>query len=128
MSLNSVLYVEDEPDIQQIVKMLLTKSDIEVFDFDSGESAIEAAQELSFDMMILDLMLKEIDGVSTLEKIRSFDKHKDVPCVFLTAKVDRKTLSDIDKIDNVGIVYKPFNLNTFLDELQRQKARLSPSN
>ena len=117
MKLSTVLYVEDEPDIRQIVKFILARKRIQVHDFCSGEEAVKAAPSLRPDLLILDLMLKGLDGKSTLVELRKLVHLQHVPCVFLTAKADSVTCKSIERIDKAEVMFKPFQAENLVDEI-----------
>ena len=119
MNFSTVLYVEDEPDIRQIVKLILDQAGVKVHEFENGTEAIDAADKLEPDLIILDLMLKGMDGDLALTKLREFEHLSTVPCIFLTAKVDASTLGRIQRIDNVEIMRKPFKAEQLTSTLNR---------
>ena len=102
-----VLVVDDEKLIVKGIRFSLEQDDMEVDCAYDGEEALKLAQENEYDIILLDLMLPKVDGLSVCQQIREFS---DVPIVMLTAKGD-----DMDKI--LGLEYgaddyitKPFNI------------------
>ena len=102
-----VLVVDDEKLIVKGIRFSLEQDDMEVDTAFDGEEALAKARENSYDIILLDLMLPKIDGLSVCQQIREFS---DVPIVMLTAKGE-----DMDKI--LGLEYgaddyitKPFNI------------------
>ncbi len=101
-----VLVVDDEKLIVKGIRFSLEQDDMIVDTAYDGEEAVEKAREGNYDMILLDLMLPKLDGLSACQQIREFS---DVPIVMLTAKGE-----DMDKI--MGLEYgaddymtKPFN-------------------
>ncbi len=102
-----VLVVDDEKLIVKGLRFALEQDDMEVDTAYDGEEAVEKAREGSYDIILLDLMLPKLDGLSACQQIREFS---DVPIIMLTAKGE-----DMDKI--LGLEYgaddyitKPFNI------------------
>jgi two-component system alkaline phosphatase synthesis response regulator PhoP len=81
-----ILLVDDEPDILEIVGYNLSSEGYEVFKADNGKKAIELAEENNPDLILLDVMMPEMDGIETCEKIRNIPQLKEVVIAFLTAR------------------------------------------
>lgn len=101
----SILVVEDEAKIADIVKAYLEKDGFEVTVANTGEKAISRLKD-RFDLIILDLMLPDMDGEDICETIR---KDSDVPIIMLTARSDED-----DRVTGLGLgaddyVVKPFS-------------------
>ena len=102
-----ILIVDDEKLLVKGIKFNFEQDGYTVETAYDGEEALRLAKDKSIDVIILDLMLPKIDGLSVCQKIRDFSR---VPIIMLTAKAD-----DIDKI--LGLEYgaddyltKPFNI------------------
>ena len=102
-----VLVVDDEKLIVKGIRFSLEQDDMVVDTAFDGEEALEKARANNYDIILLDLMLPKVDGLSVCQQIREFSE---VPIVMLTAKGD-----DMDKI--MGLEYgaddyitKPFNI------------------
>ncbi len=114
-----VLIVEDDSNIAGLQKDYLEKSGYEVDVCFDGESGFNAASENKYDMIILDIMLPKMDGVSVANKIR---QTKDVPIMMLSARDD-----EYDKIDALSAgaddyMTKPFS---FAEMAARVKAQIA---
>ena len=111
--LSKILYVEDEPDIQAIVK--LTLEQIGGFNLEicsSGQEAIDKGAAFEPDLILLDVMMPGLDGPSTLQELRRFDSLKGVPAVFMTAKVQPQEITQYKEIGAVDVIVKPFDPTT----------------
>lgn len=80
-----VLVVDDEADIRELVGFNLRAAGLEVLFAASGTAAIDCARRERPDLVILDLMLPELDGVSVCELIRKYPETADTPVIMLTA-------------------------------------------
>lgn len=104
--MKKILVVDDEKPISDIVKFNLSKEGYDVYTAYDGEEAIEQAEEVVPDLILLDLMLPKIDGLEVCRQIR---KKHDMPIIMVTAKD-----SEIDKVLGLELgaddyVTKPFS-------------------
>lgn len=118
-----ILVVEDEEHIAEGIKLNLTLQGYDVLVSKDGVSALSDWREWRPDLIVLDIMLPGIDGISVLRNIRLEDER--VPILILSAKGDTK-----DKVK--GLVHgvddylsKPFNLEEFLLRIERLLKRAS---
>ncbi|MFE5318352.1 response regulator transcription factor [Paenibacillus sp. NPDC056579] len=81
----TILIVEDERILREIMKDYLLEEGFKVFEADDGKKALELFQEHEIDLIILDIMLPELDGWSICKRIR---KVSNVPIIMLTARAD----------------------------------------
>ena len=81
-----ILCVDDEPDILEILKYNLTNEGYNVLTAVDGKSAIEIAYNLNPNLIIMDVMMPNMDGIAACEKLRSDDKFNDTIIMFLTAR------------------------------------------
>ena len=108
----SILLVEDEENLQEALKLNLVLEGYEVTIADNGIAALDSVQREHFDLMILDVMLPELDGISVLENIRL--QNNDIPVLILSAKA-----SSADRVLGLkkgadDYLTKPFNLEELL--------------
>lgn len=118
MEIRKVIYVEDEPDIRTVVALILSTYDIEVAEFGSGAEAIERAGDLQPDLILMDLTMAEMDGIEALLRLREISGYEEVPCVFVTARIDDQAIADLKEIENASVIRKPFDPGTLVDELK----------
>jgi CheY-like chemotaxis protein len=104
-----VLVVDDEEDIREVAQLgLETFAGWEVRTAASGPQALREAAADPPDVVLLDVMMPELDGPSTLAALREDPATRDVPVVFLTAKAqagERRRLEDLA----AGVIAKPFD-------------------
>ncbi|GIL40623.1 response regulator [Roseiterribacter gracilis] len=109
-SLTRVLYVEDDPDIQAIVRIALeTVGQLQLRICSSGQEAVDAVGEFRPDFLLLDVMMPGLDGPQTLEQIRSIDGFADVPAAFCTAKVQPQEIERLRALGACDVIAKPFD-------------------
>ncbi|WP_028399391.1 response regulator transcription factor [Ectobacillus panaciterrae] len=79
----NILIVDDESDMRQLVGMYLENSGYAWEEAENGVQALQKMKKQSFDLLILDMMMPEMDGIALCREIR---KKSDIPVIFLTAK------------------------------------------
>lgn len=109
-TLRTILYVDDEPDIREVVEMSLSfAGDLHVHTCDSGERALELLPSVAPDLILLDVMMPGLDGPSTLQRIREMPKFARTPVVFMTAKALPQEVARFKSLGAVAVIAKPFD-------------------
>jgi two-component system alkaline phosphatase synthesis response regulator PhoP len=113
----SILLVEDEENLQEALKLNLELEGYEVTTADTGTGALKAIKNEYFDLIILDIMLPEMDGLTVCENIRM--QNNDVPILFLSARN-----SSADRVLGLkkggdDYITKPFNLEELLLRVEK---------
>lgn len=117
--LNKICYVEDDADIQRIVRMSLErigKMTIEIVG--DPTRAIEAIIAFKPDLVMLDWMMPVMDGPAVLRKMREHAETKDLPVVFITAKASKRELDELRAMGAAGTISKPFSPRDLPDQLR----------
>ncbi len=125
MQFTTILYVEDEPDIRRIVNLLFKQHGFEVHDFDSGKAALAEAGNISADLIVLDVMLKDMTGEIILSHLRKLETFAHTPCIFLTAKVDSESVEILRNLYRADIIFKPFSIDNLITDLERLYVKLT---
>jgi two-component system OmpR family response regulator len=116
--LRHVLYVDDEPDIGEIVQFALQHTlKIEVALCLSGMEAVGLAERLQPDLIMLDVMLPGVDGVSLFKQLKASPPTHQIPVVFVTAKVRALDLAFYRDLGALGVIGKPFDPLALGDQL-----------
>src|SRR5436189_6365707 len=113
----SILLVEDEENLHEALKLNLELEGYEVTSSFDGAAALKAVENEYFDLLILDVMLPEVDGISVTETVRL--KNNEVPILILSAKN-----SSADRVLGLkkgadDYLTKPFNLEELLLRIQK---------
>tara|TARA_R110002012_G_scaffold71789_3_gene183804 strand:- start:8745 stop:9137 length:393 start_codon:yes stop_codon:yes gene_type:complete len=109
-SLERILYVEDDLDIQTVATLALeVVGGFNVKVCSSGEQALEEVVAFAPDMILLDVMMPGMDGPTTLKALRQLDSLDEVPIAFMTAKVQSHEVDQLIKLGAVGVITKPFD-------------------
>ena len=104
-----ICYVEDDEDIQKIVRMTLErigKMTVEVV----GDplQAIETIKRFKPELVLLDWMMPGMDGPTLYRKMKEVPEVRDLPVVFITAKASPKELDELHALGAAGTISKPF--------------------
>ena len=109
-TLQRILYVEDEPDIQAVARIALeTVGGFTVQICSSGEEALQAAVEFAPDLLLLDVMMPGMDGPTTLQELRNLPDLENTPAVFMTAKVQPQEIEQFKSYGALDVIAKPFD-------------------
>jgi len=116
-----LLLVDDDDSIREIATLSLQRvGGWDVIPASGGQEAIETAKKGGdFDVVVLDVMMPEIDGPETLERLRAGPLAADVPVVFLTAKLQAADRQRLHALGARGVIAKPFDPMTLPAELER---------
>lgn len=118
--MSKILIVEDEESIAELEKDYLELSGFEVDIENRGDTGLEKALNVDYDLLILDLMLPEVDGFEICKRVR---EKKDIPVLMVSAKKE-----DIDKIRGLGMgaddyITKPFSPSELVARVKAHLAR-----
>ncbi|MFC4350345.1 response regulator [Fodinicurvata halophila] len=114
-----LLCVDDESDIREIAALSLElDAGFTVKSCASGQEALEALPEFAPDMVLLDVMMPDMDGPATLERLRQLPEGRTVPVVFITAKAQRQEVEYFLSLGAVGVIAKPFDPMTLADQVR----------
>lgn len=118
--LNKILCIEDDADIRAIAQIAL--EDIGGFTVkfcSNGYEGLAEAEAFMPDLFLLDVMMPEIDGPTTLQKLRKLPTIKNVPTIFMTGKVQSFEMADYKKLGIVDVIAKPFDPMTLADRIRK---------
>lgn len=105
----NILIVEDEKDIVEVLRYYLEKENYRVHAAEDGFTALEIAQKVVPNLILLDLMLPQMDGLEVCRQLRKDERLREIPVIMLTARAE-----EADKIRGLEIgaddyVTKPFS-------------------
>lgn len=105
-----VLVVDDDDGVREIIQLSLESvAGWTVWSAASGREGIAIAQEKQPDLILLDVMMPEEDGVVVYKKLQSNDKTAGIPTILLTAKAQVSEQQAFRELGITGIITKPFN-------------------
>ena len=117
--MKKILIVDDEPNIVMSLEYTFKKNNFEVFIARDGLEALDILEISLPNIIILDIMMPNVDGYNTLEKIKGDERLRDIKVIFLTAKNKEK---DIEKGLSLGAnlyITKPFSVKKLVEQVNQ---------
>ena len=112
----SALVVDDDPDAVEMFSDYLQIKGINVIGKSSnGKEGIEAYKKLKPDVVFLDVMMPDSDGIYALKKIRELDPKAKV--IMVTADMSTQTKKKLRELKPTDVIYKPYNIDRIMDNL-----------
>jgi DNA-binding response OmpR family regulator len=109
-----ILVVDDDENILNLERTILEQKGFEVTGAGGGAEALKLLAEHSFDLVLLDVMMPEVDGFTVCRKIKDDPSIQEVPVIFLTAKGGGEALAEGFESGAVMYINKPFTANKLL--------------
>lgn len=104
----TIMVVDDNPDIVTIVKTILEGKGFEVLSASSGQELLNLLQSQTPDLIILDIMMPEMDGLEVLSRLKGVPETASIPVILLTAKVQYEDVLGGYKLGADYYITKPF--------------------
>ena len=123
-----ILVVDDDENILNLEKTILEQKGFEVTSAGGGAEALRVLAAATFDLVLLDVMMPEVDGFTVCRKIKDDPRLKDIPVIFLTAKGGGDALAEGFESGAVMYINKPFTANkllTIVDTMLESGSNLS---
>jgi two-component system alkaline phosphatase synthesis response regulator PhoP len=121
-----ILVVDDEVAVRMICSFNLEAAGLEVMEAVDGDEALAAVHERRPDLVLLDVMMPKRDGWAVAAELRADPRTRDLPVVFLTARVEEADRRRARELGVVGYITKPFDpiaLAAQLEEILERLAR-----
>ena len=119
-----LLVVDDDEDIQVLLKSVLESEDYEVITAGDGLVALNELEQSTPDLILLDLMMPRMDGYTFAEELRQRGLQSSIPVIVLSADVNAK-----QKVQQMGAedyITKPFDLHDLLNKISQSMEHLVP--
>ena len=117
MEKKTVLIVDDDIDLLNMLKLRIESNGYEFIGAQDGEKMLEMMKTRCPDVVILDIMLPKMDGYSALREMRKIESFKDIPVIILTAK-EKQKVGDLFALEKVAyFVEKPFETNDLMQKI-----------
>lgn len=119
MKIKTVLHVDDDRIIGKMVKLVLEKmADWEVEYCTNVEEALDYIKRIEPDLVILDIMMPDSDGPTTMKALRNQGLSEEIPVIMMSAKVLTEVTEYYTAMGVAGLIQKPFDPATLTDEIQ----------
>lgn len=118
--LSKILYVEDDPDIQTVARMAMEMvGGFAVEVCNDGYDALQKAEAFQPDLLLLDMMMPGMTGIHTLEQLRELPSLRQVPAIFMTAKIQNHEIESYKRKGVLGVIPKPFDPMALSNDINR---------
>ena len=115
----TVLSVDDSASIRQMVKMTLTGAGYDVEQANDGAEGLAKAQGAAFDMVVTDLNMPNMDGLTLIRELRKLPAYNGVPILFLTTESDDVMKKEAKAAGATGWITKPFQQEQLVGVVKR---------
>ncbi len=116
----TILCIEDEPEMIDLISLILERKGFHVEGATSGQEGIQKIREIVPDLVLLDLMMPDMDGWDIYQQMRADDKTKNIPVIVVTAKaqtIDKVLGMHIAKVNDY--IAKPFSPRELVESVER---------
>ena len=117
--MKKVLVADDKPAGRELVRTVLENSGYEVFEASDGPEAVDQAQRLQPDLIILDIHMPGLDGFGVIEKLRRLKQFAATPIIALTASAMMGDRERAMAAGFTGYITKPIRLEALRAEVER---------
>lgn len=122
-----VLVVDDQEDIREMARLVLTGAGHEVVTANSGRDALRLAREASYDLVLLDINMPEMDGWATLRLLRADEAHDGLPVAMFSVKSEVRDKIAGLKDGAIDYITKPFGVDELASRVSRILAAAVPT-
>lgn len=115
-----VLYIEDEQEMIDLVRLILSRKGYEVMGANGGREGLELVERERPDLVLLDLMMPDMDGWDVYQQLRTEEVTRQIPVIVITAKaqsIDKVLGLHIARVDDY--ISKPFSPQELVDSVER---------
>jgi two-component system response regulator VicR len=115
-----VLYIEDEQEMIDLVRLILGRKGIEVIGATGGREGLDAVRKELPDLVLLDLMMPDMDGWEVYQQMKAGEPTRNIPVIVVTAKaqsIDKVLGLHIAKVDDY--ISKPFSPHELAESVER---------
>jgi DNA-binding response OmpR family regulator len=120
MNQKRILLIDDEETIQEVVQIgIEIEAGWQVAIASSGLEGINLAKSQQPDAILLDVMMPDMDGISTLSNLKANAQTSSIPVIFLTAKTPASEKDELQNLGVVDVITKPFNAMTLASQIAK---------
>jgi len=115
-----ILCIEDEPEMIDLIRLILGRRGFEVIGAAGGNAGIKAVREQLPDLVLLDLMMPDMDGWEVYQQMKANESTRNIPVIVVTAKaqsIDKVLGLHIAKVDDY--ISKPFSPQELLNSVEK---------
>ncbi len=113
-----ILLVDDNPINIRVAAKILRTNNYNISFSQSGKGAIQKANKIDFDLILLDIMMPEMDGYEVCKILKEQPQTRNIPIIFLTARTETENVVQAFELGGADYVTKPFNGNELLSRVE----------
>ncbi len=121
-----ILFADDDSSLRELMEMLLSGQGYSVRTASSGQEAVDAIQQESFDLISLDLMMPVMDGIEVLTWIHK-TQASIAPVVILTAVEQKRAINQLFEAGASAVIHKPIDVAHYLEQIEQLLGELNCS-
>src|SRR5690625_3282459 len=121
---SKILVVDDEERIRRLIRMYLEREEFLIEEAEDGKEALDLALNNDYDLILLDIMMPEMDGIQVCEELR---KEKTTPVIMLTAKGEESNRVQGFEVGADDYIVKPFSPREVVLRVKAVLRRVSDS-
>jgi CheY-like chemotaxis protein len=122
----SILVVEDNNDLSLLFKLVLESAGYQVAILDDGRDALAQVEKIQPQLVVMDIMMPEINGLQVSRKIKEKPDYQSLP-ILLVSALDRLQDEQLHKSRADDIIYKPFDLDYLISKIEQMIAKPLPT-
>ncbi|HEY3755587.1 MAG TPA: response regulator [Opitutaceae bacterium] len=120
MSAHKILVIDDQPINVQLLKRKLERENLQVIPAYSGKEGLERIHSDKPDLILLDVMMPDMDGIEVCQRLQSSEETRAIPVIFITARTTKESKLEGLGVGAVDYITKPIDLDETLARVQTQ--------
>ena len=117
--MTKILAVDDSASMRQMVSFTLSGAGYDVTDACDGQQALDAAKKQTFDIVVSDVNMPVMDGITLIRELRKLPQYRSTPMLMLTTESSGNKKMEGKQAGATGWIVKPFNPEQLLKTIQR---------
>lgn len=120
LSHQNVLIVDDEPKIQQLIGKYFERLKTDpkkLIMASNGKEALRKLQNQNFDLIIIDVVMPQVNGLQVIKELKAKAKTKNIPIILISGNLHTEIVKQAIILGVKNILAKPFNFNVFTERL-----------
>lgn len=119
MAKNKILVIDDEPEVVELLKKRLERIGYQVITATDGMGGFKKACEQKPDLILLDIIMPEVDGLAVLRRLRAEEATCEIPVIMVTAKGRTDSIFEAQRYRATDYIIKPFQWSELLKLIKR---------
>lgn len=115
--MKKILVIDDDKALSSLIKTYLEKNENQVLVMHNPKNVMSKIDSFGPDVIVIDLMMPNIDGLTVLKNLKKDDSYKDIPILVMSAKNYKSTILSCLTAGAFDFLPKPFQLNTLLEKV-----------